>query len=162
MDKSRVRPEQIRTAQDLYRLPIVTKLCYDRVILTTRFAQPARGRTNRPLRYPALFPEARLIIPRLQQALNLNGRWAKLSEFLQLDSRDQFVLLNGLDVLPGQLQNIGLSNTWKFPFREQVLAEAKTLYPKNLIRQAMYSDQHTFLCTLLDRNDRMTMGASIE
>jgi asparagine synthase (glutamine-hydrolysing) len=26
----------------------------------------------------------------------------------------------------------------------------------------MYSDQHTFLCSVLDRNDRMTMGASIE
>lgn len=26
----------------------------------------------------------------------------------------------------------------------------------------MYSDLHTFLCSLLDRNDRMTMGASIE
>ena len=26
----------------------------------------------------------------------------------------------------------------------------------------MYSDQHTFLCSILDRNDRMTMGASIE
>jgi asparagine synthase (glutamine-hydrolysing) len=26
----------------------------------------------------------------------------------------------------------------------------------------MYSDQHTFLNSLLDRNDRMTMGASIE
>jgi asparagine synthase (glutamine-hydrolysing) len=26
----------------------------------------------------------------------------------------------------------------------------------------MFSDQHTFLCSLLDRNDRMTMGASIE
>jgi asparagine synthase (glutamine-hydrolysing) len=26
----------------------------------------------------------------------------------------------------------------------------------------MYADQHTFLCSILDRNDRMTMGASIE
>ena len=29
-------------------------------------------------------------------------------------------------------------------------------------RQAMYSDLHTFLGSILDRNDRMTMGASIE
>ena len=28
--------------------------------------------------------------------------------------------------------------------------------------QAMYSDLHTFLGSILDRNDRMTMGASIE
>jgi asparagine synthase (glutamine-hydrolysing) len=26
----------------------------------------------------------------------------------------------------------------------------------------MYSDHHAFLCSVLDRNDRMTMGASIE
>jgi asparagine synthase (glutamine-hydrolysing) len=30
------------------------------------------------------------------------------------------------------------------------------------VRQAMYLDQHAFLGSLLDRNDRMTMGASIE
>jgi asparagine synthase (glutamine-hydrolysing) len=37
-----------------------------------------------------------------------------------------------------------------------------SLYPKEPCRQAMYADQHTFLCSILDRNDRMTMGASIE
>jgi asparagine synthase (glutamine-hydrolysing) len=42
------------------------------------------------------------------------------------------------------------------------LAEAKMAYPGEPIRQAMYADQLTFLCSLLDRNDRMTMGASIE
>ena len=36
------------------------------------------------------------------------------------------------------------------------------LYPGNLRRQALYFDQHTYLCSLLDRNDRCTMGASIE
>ena len=40
--------------------------------------------------------------------------------------------------------------------------EAQELYPKNLKRQALYFDQHTYLCSLLDRNDRCTMGASIE
>jgi asparagine synthase (glutamine-hydrolysing) len=48
------------------------------------------------------------------------------------------------------------------PYREAVLNEARLLYPNEPIRQAMYSDQHTFLCSILDRNDRMTMGASIE
>jgi asparagine synthase (glutamine-hydrolysing) len=52
--------------------------------------------------------------------------------------------------------------TLHFPFRERVLAEARALYPGEPVRQAMYSDQHTFLCSILDRNDRMTMGASIE
>ena len=36
------------------------------------------------------------------------------------------------------------------------------MYPKDLQRQALYFDQHTYLCSLLDRNDRCTMGTSIE
>jgi len=55
-----------------------------------------------------------------------------------------------------------MNPTIYFPYRERVLAEARALYPGEPVRQAMYSDQHTFLCSLLDRNDRMTMGASIE
>jgi asparagine synthase (glutamine-hydrolysing) len=43
-----------------------------------------------------------------------------------------------------------------------VLTEAKELYPNNLQRQAMYLDQHTYLNSLNDRNDRATMAASIE
>lgn len=55
-----------------------------------------------------------------------------------------------------------MNPTARFPFREQIVAEASLLYPREPVRQAMYSDQHTFLCSILDRNDRMTMGASIE
>ena len=65
-------------------------------------------------------------------------------------------------MLPGDLEQIGFTPTWEFPYREQILDEAREVYPGDLLRQAMYSDQHTFLCSLLDRNDRMTMGASIE
>lgn len=36
------------------------------------------------------------------------------------------------------------------------------MYPNSLQRQALYFDQHTYMCSLLDRNDRCTMGASIE
>lgn len=46
--------------------------------------------------------------------------------------------------------------------RRALLNEAKALYPREPTRQAMYVDQHTYLVSLLDRNDRMTMGASIE
>ena len=42
------------------------------------------------------------------------------------------------------------------------MKEAKELYPKSSQRQALYFDQHTYMCSLLDRNDRCTMGASIE
>jgi len=92
----------------------------------------------------------------------LNGRWRKLARFLELGSLDQFVLFNACDTLPADLSSLGVSPTGHFPHRQQVLAEARDLYPSDYVRQAMYSDQHTFLCSVLDRNDRMTMGASIE
>jgi asparagine synthase (glutamine-hydrolysing) len=115
-----------------------------------------------PLRYPSALSVARVILPRAGRALNLNGRWRKLIRFLELGSLDDFVLFNACDVLPSDIENLGFSDTPRFPYREKVLAEAQSLYPTDLARQAMYSDQHTFLCSVLDRNDRMTMGASIE
>ena len=59
-------------------------------------------------------------------------------------------------------QNFGISKVPKNEYRKQIYNEAKSLYPDNLRRQALYFDQHTYLCSLLDRNDRCTMGASIE
>jgi asparagine synthase (glutamine-hydrolysing) len=115
-----------------------------------------------PLRYSSVLSVARLILPQLGRALNFNGRWRKLTRFLELDSLDQFVLFNACDVLPADIEKLGFSSAGQFPYRERVLAEARSLYPADLARQAMYSDQHTFLCSVLDRNDRMTMGASIE
>jgi asparagine synthase (glutamine-hydrolysing) len=44
----------------------------------------------------------------------------------------------------------------------EIYKEAKSLYPDNLKRQVLYFDQHTYLRSLLYRNDRVTMGASIE
>jgi asparagine synthase (glutamine-hydrolysing) len=115
-----------------------------------------------PLRYPGVLTAVRLTLPRVGRVLNLNGRWRKLTRFLELGSLDKFVLFNACDVLPGDLKHLGFEADRDFPYREQVVAEARKLYPADLARQAMYSDQHTFLCSVLDRNDRMTMGASIE
>jgi len=115
-----------------------------------------------PLRYPRLLGAARPVLPRLVSALNMNGRLRKLSRFVALGPVDRFVLFNTCDVLPADLESLGMKPTAEFAYREQVLAEARACYPGEPMRQAMYSDQHTFLCSLLDRNDRMTMGASIE
>jgi asparagine synthase (glutamine-hydrolysing) len=116
----------------------------------------------RPLRFPGLLNAARPILPRLAAASNLNGRVQKLGRFLSLGSNDNFVLFNACEVLPPELEFLGIESAADFSFREQVLNEAQTIYPSDPVRQAMYSDQHTFLCSILDRNDRMTMGASIE
>jgi asparagine synthase (glutamine-hydrolysing) len=116
----------------------------------------------RPLHYPNLLNFLRRILPHLPLAFQRNHRINKLSRFLKMDSIDCFVAFNACEVLPEQLTEIGLSPTGEYSFRKSVLQEAKSLYPNEPLRQAMYSDQHTFLCSVLDRNDRMTMGASIE
>lgn len=115
-----------------------------------------------PLRYANSLSVAQRILPRLTRSRYLSGRWRKLTRFLELGSLDQFVLFNACDVLPDDLSELGLPDAGQFLHRDRVLAEARTLYPRELVRQAMYSDQHTFLCSVLDRNDRMTMGGSIE
>jgi asparagine synthase (glutamine-hydrolysing) len=75
---------------------------------------------------------------------------------------DDCVLFSACDSLPEDLQALGCDEPPTIGYRLGILEEAKSLYPGDLARQAMYLDQHTFLCSLLDRNDRMTMGASIE
>jgi asparagine synthase (glutamine-hydrolysing) len=152
-------------ASDLYLLAI-SEYAKPRVtvLLSGEGADETLGGYLRyqPLRYSLALPIAQFLIPRATRALNLNGRWRKLSRFLELGSVDRFVLFNSCDVLPEEIESLGVSSAGGFSYREQVLTEAQSLYPGDLARQAMYSDQHTFLCSVLDRNDRMTMGASIE
>jgi len=115
----------------------------------------------RPLRHPALLNTARPVLRTLRPLLRTNPRWHKLARFLQMSTRD-FVLYNACDTLPSELAGLGLKTAERPAYRDRILSEAEALYPRDRMRQAMYSDQHTFLCSLLDRNDRMTMGASIE
>ncbi len=116
----------------------------------------------RPLQHPSLLMPARAMLPFMPSRMAQTGRARKLSRFLTLKSIRDFVLFNACDVLPEDLQRVGLTALAQFPFRERIVTEAQKLYSSDPMRQAMYSDQHTFLCSLLDRNDRMTMGASIE
>src|SRR5260221_9123958 len=72
------------------------------------------------------------------------------------------VLFNACENLPGDVRVLGVEVPEPFAYRTRILREAVDLYPADAMRQTMYSDQHTFLASVLDRNDRMTMGASIE
>lgn len=157
--------EPLVHGNDLYLLAI-SRYAKDRVtvLLSGEGADEILGGYVRyqPLRFPFLLNVARPVFPKLISAFNLNGRMRKLSRFLALGSLEKFVLFNACEVLPADLEALDMKPTARFAFREHILAEASTLYPGEPMRQAMYSDLHTFLCSILDRNDRMTMGASIE
>jgi asparagine synthase (glutamine-hydrolysing) len=90
-------------------------------------------------------------------------RYEKLARYSQIKDNDDLVMYNGSNIYPNDIaKTFGINNPPKNEYRKQILEDAKSLYPNNLRRQALYFDQHTYLCSLLDRNDRCTMGASIE
>lgn len=90
-------------------------------------------------------------------------RYEKLARYSQIKNPDDLVMYNGSNIYPNDIaKTFGITNPPKNEYRNQILEDAKSLYPNNLRRQALYFDQHTYLCSLLDRNDRCTMGASIE
>jgi asparagine synthase (glutamine-hydrolysing) len=90
-------------------------------------------------------------------------RFEKLARYSQIKEYDDLILYNGSNIYPKDIaKTFGITSPPKNEYRNQILTEAKSLYPNNLRRQALYFDQHTYLCSLLDRNDRCTMGASIE
>jgi asparagine synthase (glutamine-hydrolysing) len=95
--------------------------------------------------------------------LTKKPRYEKLSRYAQISKKSDLVIYNGSNIYPNDIaENFGITATPNNEYREQIYKEAKTLYPKNSRRQALYFDQHTYLRSLLDRNDRCTMGASIE
>lgn len=97
------------------------------------------------------------------ETFNKKPRFDKLFRYSKINSDSDLVIFNGSNVYPEDI-NLFYGNI-KRPlneYRHQILKEAQELYPKNLQRQALYFDQHTYMCSLLDRNDRCTMGTSIE
>lgn len=117
----------------------------------------------RPLCFPGAIRFTRPLMRVFPRSLasRLPFRAQKLARFLALGTIDRYILYNSCNILPDDLLPLGFRAEESFPYRLQVLDEAKR-YSGEAVRQAMYLDQHTFLCSLLDRNDRMTMGASIE
>jgi asparagine synthase (glutamine-hydrolysing) len=99
----------------------------------------------------------------LMERFNKKPRFDKLFRYSQIDNVDDLVIFNGSNIYPEDIQNFyGKKEVPYNIYRHKILSEAKKLYPNNAQRQALYFDQHTYICSLLDRNDRCTMGASIE
>ena len=94
---------------------------------------------------------------------NKNPRFNKLFRYSKIKNNSDLILFNSTSIYPNDIN--AFYGERKKPineYRYQILKEAQELYPNNLRRQALYFDQHTYMCSLLDRNDRCTMGASIE
>jgi asparagine synthase (glutamine-hydrolysing) len=115
----------------------------------------------RPLRYKSLLRFGFLVAP-LLGVIPAKGRLKKLLRFLNLRDKEKYILYNTCETLPDDLKEIGFKVNAIFPFREKVVKESKNIYPADDFRRAMYYDMHAHLSSLLDRNDRMTMAASIE
>jgi asparagine synthase (glutamine-hydrolysing) len=90
-------------------------------------------------------------------------RMKKMKRYLSEGDEDFQMMSNSNETFLQDLKKLGGNETaLRIPYREQILSEAKSLYHGNRLRQLLYLEQHTHLFTLNDRNDRTTMGASIE
>lgn len=90
-------------------------------------------------------------------------RLKKMKRYLQVPNQELQMMSNSNEIFYSDLGKIGLEDMDVLvDFRIQKLEEAKKYFPNNRFRQLLYLEQHTHLCTLNDRNDRTTMGASIE
>ena len=113
------------------------------------------------LKYPSLLTSIATIGH--MDYLTTRPRYEKLARYSQIKDPDDLVIYNGSNIYPNDIaKTFGINSAPKNEYRRQILEDAKSVYPNNLRRQALYFDQHTYLCSLLDRNDRCTMGASIE
>lgn len=120
----------------------------------------------KPLNNNSLLSILKNISPLLNFIPN-NGiinRFEKLNRYLKNSNKNNLVLYNSADVFPSDFglhgipENLNLENS----YRETILKEAQRIYPNEMARQSMYMDLFIHMSSVLDRNDRMTMGAGIE
>lgn len=92
-----------------------------------------------------------------------NARLKKLKRYLSLNNQDMQMLMNANGLFLQDLKDMGILSSDILPqYRVSILEESKKIYPSNRYRQLLYLEQHTHLQSLNDKNDRTSMGASIE
>ena len=94
----------------------------------------------------------------LERTPLLPRRLHKVAQLLNFRSTNDRLVYSSAELLPYQFD---LQTLPDLEYRYQLAEEAQKAYSSPL-RQVMYYEQHTYLQSLMDRNDRMTMGASIE
>ena len=118
------------------------------------------------VRYKALqYPSLLQSIAKLASLdlFDKTSRFEKLVRYAQMSKNSDLIVFNSCNIYPRDIaQTFGIRSSPINKYRHQIYDEAVELYPNNLRRQALYYDQQTYLRSLLHRNDRATMGASIE
>lgn len=112
----------------------------------------------RLFRYARMFWLMKLLPLRIPQLLDPSGRLRKSARLLRSATLEDAKLYSSAELSP---EEIGFPGTSAMSYRHEIMKAAQELYT-NPVRQVMYYEQHTYLQSILDRNDRMTMGASIE
>lgn len=116
-----------------------------------------------PLRHLRILQWGSGLLPLLPALGVPRRRVEKLRRYLHNGDLEHLLLYNSCNFYPDDMRALGIEVAEQhFDARRSAIREAMLLYPDAPHRQSMYADQHVFLCSLLDRNDRTTMGASIE
>lgn len=92
--------------------------------------------------------------------LKNTNRFSKLLRYLDGRSLDDAILLNASNFYPQGVYSEQLQES--ISYRKSILKEAKEYIGDDPVKQALYLDQHTYMSSLLDRNDRTTMAVGIE
>jgi asparagine synthase (glutamine-hydrolysing) len=90
-------------------------------------------------------------------------RWRKMKRYLHTANQSTAIMMNANILYLKDLENYHIGGLNLLPeYRIEILKEAQTYYPNEPLRQLMYLEQFTHIPSLNDRNDRVSMGASIE
>ena len=136
------------------------------VLLSGEGADETLGGYTRyePVRYPRSVAVATSALGApLRFMLSMFGsqKVFRLRRLLSHGSLANAMLYNAADLVPSDLARIGLNVQGRFDARRTLLDDARSA-TGDPIRQLLLYDIQTFLRSILNRNDRMTMGASIE
>jgi asparagine synthase (glutamine-hydrolysing) len=98
-----------------------------------------------------------LHIPRFR----VQPRLAKLNAFMEMPTLEDVIVFNQTSTHLVEWAKLGLNVDGNFEYRREVYTQAAKV-TTSAIEQVMLYDQKTHLVSLLNRNDKMTMHASIE
>lgn len=118
-----------------------------------------RYKTFRYLKQKSLLKLILNFVPESRKSVRVK----KLERYLKSTTDEIMIITNSANYFEEDFKNLGITDELPTTnYRYKIIEEAKKIYSNNPTRQLLYYDQHTYLQSLNDRNDRATMAASIE